>query len=48
MDERTRDNWARVKAALEAAGKTDVYYYRLALKYLGLPGGENVEELPDF
>jgi hypothetical protein len=30
MDERTRDNWEKVKAALEAAGKTDCYFYQRA------------------
>jgi hypothetical protein len=27
MDERSRDNWAKVKAALEAAGKTSCHMY---------------------
>ena len=30
MDERTRDNWEKVKAALEAAEKTDCYFYKRA------------------
>ena len=31
MDERERNNWAKVKAALEAAGKTDCYFYERAV-----------------
>jgi len=31
MDDRTRDNWAKVKAALEKAGKTDCDFYRRAV-----------------
>ena len=31
MDQQTRDNWRRIKDALEAAGKTDNYYYKRAL-----------------
>ena len=31
MDQQTRDNWRRIKEALEAAGKTDNHYYRRAL-----------------
>ena len=31
MDERTRENWAKVKAALEKAGKTDCSFYRRAV-----------------
>ena len=27
MDERTRENWRKVKATLEAAGKTDSIFY---------------------
>ena len=34
MDERTLKNWAKVKAALEAAGKTDCDFYRRALAIL--------------
>ena len=30
MDERTRENWQKVKEALEAAGKTDCYFYERA------------------
>jgi len=31
MDEATRNNWQRVKEALEKAGKTDSWYYRRAV-----------------
>ena len=31
MDKHTRDNWRKVKKALEAAGKTDCWYYRRAI-----------------
>ena len=48
MDERTRENWVKVKVALEEKGRTDAYFYRLALKRLGLPGGENVKEIESF
>lgn len=41
MDERTLDNWRKVKAALEASGKTDNHFYRRAVAVLksgGDPG----------
>ena len=44
--EDNREKWKKVKVALEKAGKTDAYFYRLALKELGLPGGEMCEPLP--
>ena len=31
MDDTERENWERVKLALEAAGKTDCMYYRRAV-----------------
>lgn len=34
MDSQTRDNWRKVKEALEKAGKTDNHYYRRALAIL--------------
>jgi hypothetical protein len=34
VDQQTRDNWLKVKQALEAAGKTDNHYYRRALAIL--------------
>lgn len=30
MDNRTLENWQRVKEALEKAGKTDCFYYKRA------------------
>ncbi len=30
-DKRTYENWLKVKQALEAAGKTDTFYYQRAL-----------------
>jgi hypothetical protein len=34
MDARTRENWSKVKAALEAANKTDCMFYQRALAIL--------------
>lgn len=34
MDPQTRENWRKIKAALEAAGKTDNHYYRRAMVIL--------------
>lgn len=34
MDADTRENWRKIKTALEAAGKTDNHYYRRALAIL--------------
>jgi hypothetical protein len=31
MDQREIDNWKKVKAALEAAGKTDCFFYERAV-----------------
>ena len=31
MDDRTRQNWEKVKLALEATGKTDSFFYRRAV-----------------
>lgn len=31
MDDRTRQNWLKVKAALEAAGKTESHFYKRAV-----------------
>jgi len=31
VDERTRENWRKVKQALEAAGKTDCHFYKRAV-----------------
>ena len=30
MDPKTKENWAKVKAALETANKTDTYFYKRA------------------
>jgi hypothetical protein len=32
MDERTRENWRKVKEALERSGKTDCFFYVRAVK----------------
>lgn len=38
MDGQTRENWRKIRDALEAAGKTDNHYYRRALAILaGMP-----------
>lgn len=34
MDAQTRENWCKIRDALEAAGKTDNHYYRRALAIL--------------
>lgn len=34
IDKRTYENWLKVKQALEAAGKTDTFYYQRALAIL--------------
>lgn len=34
MDDATRENWRRVKEALEKAGKTDCYFYQRAVAIL--------------
>lgn len=34
MNEETRENWRKVKEALEKAGKTDNWYYRRAIAIL--------------
>jgi len=34
MDAETLENWRKIKAALEAAGKTDCDYYRRAVAIL--------------
>ena len=30
MDKHTRENWEKIKKALEEAGKTDCYFYKRA------------------
>ncbi len=39
MSTEERDNWAKVKEALEAAGKTDCYFYKRAVAIVG--GGDD-------
>jgi hypothetical protein len=34
MDEHTKQNWQKVKEALEAAGKTDSLFYRRAISII--------------
>ena len=34
MDAETKDNWLKVKLALEKAGKTDSYFYKRAVAIL--------------
>ena len=34
MDKTERENWQKVKEALEEAGKTDSYYYKRAIAIL--------------
>ncbi len=34
MDERTKQNWQKIKEALEATGKTDCTFYRRAISIL--------------
>jgi hypothetical protein len=34
MDRETRENWRKIKDALEAAGKTDNWYYKRAIAIL--------------
>jgi len=46
VDAQTRDNWRRIKDALEAAGKTDNHYYRRALAILATGRDPFDSELP--
>ena len=34
MDAHTRENWAKIKLALERANKTDTYFYERAVAIL--------------
>jgi hypothetical protein len=34
MDQRTKDNWKKIKEVMEKSGKTDNYYYVRACKIL--------------
>jgi len=44
VDAQTRENWQRIKAALESAGKTDCYFYRRAVVICN--GGNDPMEHP--
>ena len=45
MDRQTRDNWRKIKEALELAGKTDCMFYRRAVAICN-GGRDPLEELP--
>ena len=47
MNQRTRDNWLKIKVALEAAGKTDCFFYQRAIAILRT-GKDPLENLPPF
>ena len=44
MDARTKQNWEKVRLALEAAGKTDSFFYRRAIAIAKM--GYDPEEPP--
>jgi|688.fasta_scaffold104478_4 hypothetical protein len=44
MDDRTRQNWEKVRLALEATGKTDSFFYRRAVAILKT--GRDPEDSP--
>lgn len=44
MDDRTKQNWEKVKLALEAAGKTDSFFYIRAVAVLKT--GRDPEDSP--
>jgi len=46
MDAYELENWRKIKAALEAANKTDTHYYRRACSILS--GGGDYMEHPDL
>lgn len=35
MDKTEFDNWSKIKTALEAAGKTDCFFYQRAVQIVG-------------
>lgn len=47
MDQQTRENWLKIKAALEAAGKTNSFFYQRAVAILRT-GKDPLENLPPF
>ncbi len=46
MDSAERENWRKVKEALEKAGKTDNHYYRRAVAICQGKGDPFEHELP--
>jgi hypothetical protein len=44
MDQTTRDNWKKVKEAMEASGNTNNMYYKRACQILK-GGGDPLEKL---
>jgi hypothetical protein len=47
MDQHTKDNWKKVKASLEKAGKTDCYFYKRAVAITS-QGKDPFEEIPSL
>lgn len=47
MDQQTRENWLKIKVALEAAGKTNSFFYQRAVAILRT-GKDPLENLPPF
>lgn len=47
MDQQTRENWLKVKQALEAAGKTENHFYRRAVA-VAQTGRDPGEQLHPF
>jgi len=45
MNQHTRDNWRKIKEALEVAGKTDCMFYRRAVAICN-GSRDPLEELP--
>ena len=45
MEDRVRENWIKIKAALEEAGKTDCLFYKRAAHIAG--GGEDLDIFHD-
>jgi len=48
MDDRTRENWAKVKEALERAGKTSSPFYARAVAVLTTGRDPGPDPGPDF
>jgi len=45
VDAQTRDNWRKIKQALESAGKTDCYFYHRAVVICN-GGNDPMDQLP--